>query len=111
MERMLYKTHSLSQSIQANRCQFPFKTLFNFPDVSDWYQLVIYASRFNKAACLVCASSTLSGSRYVAFSLVGQGGAGTQGAVPPHKSFGTHGNQRSPVQEVSGLCSAAQRAA
>lgn len=65
------------------QCQFPFKTFFNFPDVSPWYELVIYASRFNKAACLVCASSALSGAHYVAFSLVGRGRAGEQGSVPP----------------------------
>lgn len=111
MEMILYKTHALSQSVQANKCQFPFKTLFNFPDVSARYQLVTNASRFHKPAFPVCASSALLGACYVAFSLAGQGGAGEQGAVPPPKSCVRQGNRGSSLQEGSGLCQAAQKAA
>lgn len=51
--------------------------------------LLSMQSRYHKAACLVCASSALSGAPFATFSLVGQGGAGEQGVfLPPNPVSG-----------------------
>lgn len=105
---ILYKTHNLSRSVQANKCHFPFKTLLNFPDVSAWHQLVTYASRFHKAACLGCASSALSGAHYVLSPWQAREGLVSRAlSLPPNP--GAHkGTKAVPLQEASGLCWAAQ---
>lgn len=107
MVRILYKTHNLSQSVQANKRQFSFKTLFNFWAVSAWYQLVIYHLDFIGPPALYVPAQL---SQELVLSLYpSQATEGLMSRTSPWPQSLCHAEE--PVRGIaggSGLCQAAQ---